>query len=354
MRIDFGAQVSLESIGRDVLEFWHWWASEVTEVLPERWRGLAAAQLARPQMRLDAGNWLISCPGIEDIALNTELDAAGMRSRLEGIDQLLKPVRFELPEREVLRRTITLPKAASARLRSAISLQLDHHSPFRSEDVVFDFAAPKQTAGREDLDVDVVIVPRTTLSRYEGWLGEIWLRIADFRVQGSGHRFAGPTNWQWNRPSTVSALVAAGCALWILALVLAPVLRDGEVERATAEVAGLQAISSDALRDKEALEQLSGPAQFLGQKELAPQPLDVLRTLTLAFPNNVRLIGLVVAGTRVQATGFTNDAYLLTEILMRSGRFSDVRLSGPIEKYPDGRRRFELELTLRTRQETAS
>jgi hypothetical protein len=354
MRIDFGAQVSLETIGRDALEFCHWWASEISEVLPERWRDMAAARLAQPQMRLEAGTWIVSCPGLQDIDLDASLDAAGMRGRLAGIEQLAKPVRFELPEREVLRRTITLPKAASARLRSAISLQLDHHSPFRSEDVVFDFATPKQNAGGEDMDVDVAIVPLATLSRHEEWLGEIGLHIAEFRVEGSGHRFAGPTNWRLTRPSTGFALAAAGCALWILALILAPVMRDTEIEKATAEVAGLQAISSDALRDKEALEQLSGPAEFLGQKELAPLPLDVLRTLTLAFPNNVRLIDLVVTGNRVQATGFTNDAYLLTEILVRGGKFSDVRLAGPIEKYPDGRQRFELELTLRMRQETAS
>jgi general secretion pathway protein L len=351
MRIDFRRQVTWESVQTGAREFGHWWISEMLALLPDGRRAAIEAWLARPVMRLDGSRWLVSWPhsGLADIAIDASLADAAFRNALrrESGDRLDRPICFELPGREVLRRTIRLPAAALARLRSAVELQLGRYSPFRSEDVAFDCIVPPGAVRDGEVEAEVAIVPRATLKRYQDWLARLGLTAAEFRVERSGHRFyRALSDWRPDSRSLPFAIAAAGLLLWMGAYLVAPSLREGEIANETGQVNALRAASGDAARAKDTLDRLSGSAAFLARKEQVSTPLDALEVLTLGFPNNTSLTDLVIEGDRVRASGVTADVSLLMEVLGKSNRFSDIRMSGPGGRMADGRSRFTIDLTL--------
>jgi general secretion pathway protein L len=352
VRIDLRADVTWADFTRGVRAFGRWWVSEILAMLPEAWRSQIGGWISRPHMRLSNSQWVVSWPGsdIASISVDASLpdSAIGASLATQAADRLTKPVCFDLPGREVLRRNIRLPVAATARLRSAVELQLERISPFRSEDVAFDCSVPPSVPQDGEVDVDVAIVPLATLLRYADWLKGLGLRAAEFRAEGGDHRFGGVSfDWRWNRGTQRWALVGAGLLCWGAAYLLAPSLRESEFDSTTTQVSALRIVSSDAAQAKDTLDGLATPAAFLAQKERAPSPLDALKALTLGIPDNTRLISLVIEGERVRAAGITRDALLLMRVLAKSNRFSDLRWSGPIEPIQGGGSRFTLELTLR-------
>ncbi len=353
MRLDFRANVTWADFTRAAGAFGHWWASEILSMLPEDWRSGIGSCVSRPYMRHSGSQWVISWPGsdIASISVDASLPDSAIGASLAGQagDRLARALTFELPGRDVLRRSIRLPVAATTRLRSAVELQLERISPFRSEDVAFDCVVSSNEAKDGEVDVEVAIVPLATLVRYRDWLKGLELHVSAFHAEGGNHRFGGVSfDWQWNRNTQRWALAGAGTVCWIAAYLLAPSLRQSEFDNTSAQVSALQIVSSDAAQAKDTLDGLAGPAAFLAQKEKQPPPLDALRALTLGIPNNTRLTSFVIEGDRVRAAGITRDSTLLMRVLTKSNRFSDLRWDGPIEPIPGGGSRFTLELTLRT------
>ncbi len=353
MRIDLRAQVTFDGVVAGVRAFGHWWTSEILAMLPDERAKSIRAWLSRPHMRLAGSGWVVSWPhsNIESITVDASLPDPAFRNALrrQSDDRLEGPMCLELPAREVLRRTLRLPVAALSRLRSAVELQLERFSPFRKEDVVFDCFVPPGEARDGEVDVEVAIVPRATLERYQEWLQRLGLSATEFQVENSDHRFSGARpGWRLDRKSLPLAVGAIGAALWLGAYLLAPSLREGEIESVSGQINALRVTSNDASHAKDALDQLSGPAAFLAGKEQVATPLDALEILTLGFPNNARLSNLEIEGNRVRATGESPDAMQMMDILSKSNRFTDIRFDGPIEKSSDGRSRFTIDATLRT------
>ncbi len=352
MRVDFRANVTWEDFRRGAGAFGRWWVSEILSMLPVDWRSEIGSWIARPHMRLAQSQWIISWPGsdIASVSVDASLPDAAIATSLaeQAGERLARALTFELPGRDVLRRSIRLPVAATARLRSAVELQLERISPFRGEDVAFDCAVSPGEAKDGEVGVEIAIVPLATLLRYGDWLKSLGLRVSEFRAEGGDHRFGGVSlDWRWNRNTQVWALVGAGAVCWAAAYLLAPSLRDSEFDDTRAQVNALQIVSGDAAQAKDTLDGLAGAASFLAQKEKQPLPLDALKALTLGIPNNTRLTSLAIDGDRVRAAGITGDANLLLRVLTKSNRFSDLRWDGPIVPISGGGKRFTLELTLR-------
>jgi general secretion pathway protein L len=353
MRMDLRAQVTFDGVVAGARAFGHWWISELLAILPDERARSIKAWLARPFMRLVGPNWVVSWPhsNIESITVDASLPDPAFRNALrrQSDNRLEGPIGLELPARVVLRRTVRLPVAALTRLRSAVELQLERYSPFRKEDAEFDCFVPSGEARDGEVDVEVAIVPRATLERYQDWLQRLGLTAVEFQVEGSDHRFSGArTGWKLDRGSLPLAVAAIGAALWLGAYLLAPSLREGEIESVSGEISALRVSSNDASRAKDVLDQLSGPAAFLAGKEQVATPLDALEILTLGFPNNARLSNLEIEGNRVRATGESPDAMQMMNILSKSNRFADIHFNGPIEKASSGHSRFTIDATLRT------
>ncbi|MEL7028215.1 MAG: hypothetical protein AAGL49_03165, partial [Pseudomonadota bacterium] len=94
-----------------------------------------------------------------------------------GEDDAVDERRIALPEGQVYRTSLALPKAARGRLASAVDLRMDEASPFPRDDLVYAFQRTKP--GRsEDLNVDIAMTRASTLEWAEEAVGPWRRRLA--------------------------------------------------------------------------------------------------------------------------------------------------------------------------------
>src|SRR5581483_356993 len=134
--------------------FFAWWGRELVACLPARWQALLAersdALLLENQAR-ELVLWRQSgerCRELGRIALDDTADgqrAAYLRLRAELEDPNLPQYYCIRPER-TLRRSISLPAAAEDNLRQVLSFEMDRQTPFKADQVYFDYRLGARSA----------------------------------------------------------------------------------------------------------------------------------------------------------------------------------------------------------------
>ncbi len=349
MRIDLQQAVTRESAEEALRSFWHWWCGELLSLLPLRWRQVLARISSRPVVHFADGLCLIAVPGREDeIGVEADLAPQLIRKALSqelGHD-LSDAVTLRLPSRRVLRRTVRAPIAALPRLKSAIGLQIERICPFRADAVAYSSIAERARDGETEVNVDVAIVTLATLLDYEGWLGECGLGVA--RFEAGPHTFAPSSRRLRAEPRmTAAAIAGLGIAFLFAAYALAPVFREAEYESQARSVARLRAEASTPLKTKERLDDVAAPLASLAGRENVPSVLDALKSVTIAFPQTVRLQTLAIDGRNVRAIGTMTNARSLVAILRAAPRIESADLIGPIRRTATGLDRFVIQLSVR-------
>ena len=334
MIIHLNRPVTLESVEAGARAFWTWWSGEILSLLPEKWRCWLQGHLELPQVRLQDGEW--------------RLTRAGQEADAESLAVIGRtPVRLELPERDILRRTIRLPRGAESRLRGVIALQIERLCPFRADQVVFDSEVDVGQSDKAEIAVAIAIVPRKTLEDYVSQFAAMGCDIGGFETK-TGRRLGLNSNL-WRRDPRLMALAIAALGLFVLAAgwFLAPSLRDSEIQREEARLAAVRSSAAEALRAKTKLDTLLGPAEFATRLMREPDPLDVLKTLTAAFPSDAKLNQLEIDGRRVVARGTSRFPSSLPTVLKHSPRIASAAPIGGRAVRARGPSQFELELTVR-------
>src|SRR5688500_8377817 len=218
--------------------FFAWWARSLAAWLPPRWR--ATLGLGRDRLLLaDAGDALqlrlerddgVVGPVLEDVAVLPPFDDSTLADPLQPV---LAPALADLPRWLVLpaaaglRRRLALPAAAGERLRDVVSFEIDRQTPFASDAVVFDARVLGRRAGDGQLDVELVVVPRTGLQPHLDALGPLAAMLAGIDLaDGNGRPLrvnllppaqrrqrADPARL-WNLALATVAVLAFGLALW--------------------------------------------------------------------------------------------------------------------------------------------
>jgi len=87
-----------------------------------------------------------------------------------------------LPGAAVLRRRLVLPAAAAERLRDVVGFEIERQTPFAADAVAFDARILDRRESDGQLDVELVVVPRTTLDAQLAALGPLAASLAGIDV----------------------------------------------------------------------------------------------------------------------------------------------------------------------------
>lgn len=283
----------------------------------------------------------------------------GLYTPLMEDEQGVRQASFEavlLPEDLLLRRTLNLPKLQPAELQAALTLEVQTLSPFTVGDLSWAWEIGSQDGGL--MRVHVVLTSRklidqhlqTTHPELKLQTSEVWVpRLGEpgFVVLsgfGEVRRDRQSAAWRW-----ASALLALLALALLAVMAVSPsvklYLRSQQANQA---MSSLQQKAGPIIAQRESLvrvsEQLTNLALLTG-KPLPP--LQILKLITEALPDDTSLLSLQIQGLKVSITGQTANAAALMKQLGSTPGLRDVKAPTPATK-PLGapRESFTIEFTL--------
>ncbi len=261
-----------------------------------------------------------------------------------------------LPESLLLRRTLVLPKLESADIEAALSLEAQRLSPFAAEDLAWTYEVGPRDDGSEQ--IGLILCSRKLIDRALDSVGqglrsrepEVWVA----RVHGPGFVMLSGFGearrqrlgefWRW-----VGIAMAMLVFALLAALAMTPTIKLHLLSRQAAQaMTSLQQKAGPVMAQRETLvrtaDQLAALAALVGKPV---PPLQTLKLITEALPDDTSLFNLQVRGLNVIITGQTGNAAALMKQLGATPGLRDVRAPTPATK-PLGapRESFTIEFTL--------
>lgn len=355
--------------------FFAWWARSLAAWLPARWRaslGLGRDRLLLSsagdalQLRLERDDGVVG-PVLEDVAVLPPL--SGWTDAGDPLQPVLAPALADLPRWLVLpasaglRRRLALPAAAGERLRDVVSFEIDRQTPFSADTVAFDARVLGRRAGDGQLDVELVVVPRSALQPHLDALGPLAAMLAGIDLADSAgqplrvnllapaqrRQRADPAR-AWNLALATIAILAFGLALWQVL-----------VNRRTATDAFQQSVDARAGEARQAsvqrqrlVDAVAGQT-FLDQARAGrPSAIEIIDELSRRLPDHTYLEKLAIENDKLLLIGLSSDASSLIGRLEGSKLWRAAALAGAVQPDPRTRRdRFTLTADLIVNAPTA-
>jgi general secretion pathway protein L len=343
-------------------QFLRWWAGELANLLPASWRVLFGEGQARVlyviaadslELRLEegAGNTLLAVLPL-DSALESGADLIAQVGARLGSNRAERPRWLLLPAGQVLRRRITLPAAATERLREVVAHELDRQTPFRADQVAYDCRVLGIDGVTKMAQVELLVLPNEKLEAALAPLGPLATHLSGVDARDPDgrplHCNLLPLERREPRDRRRLWLNLGLAAIGLIALLFAltQVLdnRSAAVTRLEAQVAVRHEQARRVAVLEKQLNEASEGATFLARTRAAKPPmLAVLAELSGRIPDNTFLERFSEQDGQIYLTGLSSDAAGLVAKLQASRLLRSPALSGSVQ--PDAlshRDRFTL------------
>jgi general secretion pathway protein L len=255
-----------------------------------------------------------------------------------------REVLLQVPERLVIRRTLTLPLAAERNLRTVLGFEMDRYTPFKADAVYFAHAVTARLPAKRVLRLSLAAVPRKAV---DPWLDMLRALGARPGLDAGGMRLELEPDRAARSAWTLRALTALAIVLLAVATALPLVRKAERAAELQAEVAQArrQAFLAEAAR-RELHSVVEEEAGVLRQRELRPSALRILQQLALLLPDGDWLTQFELAGTRVRLRGESPNASALVARIEKSGVFADATFDGSVVRLPGTEReRFSVSMS---------
>jgi general secretion pathway protein L len=341
--------ITLATLGRSLSRFLGWWRGELAMLVPQGlrlwWRGAGSrlvmtvaedqAVISRPAAgRLEQ---LLAVP----VANGASPLTASVRQQLGRLAGTGFRLFVAIPTESVLRRTLTLPLAVEENLRQTLAFELDRYTPFKPDQVHFDFRIRDRDPVQRRLNVELAVVPRATIDQKTSLATALGLPVAgalpaDQATADDSFNFLPAATTATGSSSTVwwrSGLAAL--AILLLAVLLAVPIWQKRAAAisllAPLEQAKAEARVADTLRDR--LDQLvKDYSQLIDMKWAAPSLVLVLEELSKRLPDDTFITQMDFDGKTAQIQGESASAASLVEQLENSPMFKDVGFKAQLTK----------------------
>jgi general secretion pathway protein L len=339
--------------------FLQWWIGELANCLPRSWSaggrwGSSAFVMIPTEEALvvgrDRGDGSIDI--LQRFALRDGKPLSLTRSAdVRSAFSSTTSITLRLPAEFGLRKTIRLPLAALENLREAVSFQLDHHTPFSSEEAYFDCKLLQRDDAAGQLIIEATVVARKIVDRARTAAETLGWHIAAVEITAAT---ATNTNTRLFVPNlrrkSHSQMVLNGAAALLLIGLIAlaavfPLARTQMQERQLAQRldAARHQAETAAKLDKQN-QNLQREANFLATRAAAhPSALTVWLELTKLTPDDTWLEAAQYSGNDIEFSGVSSSASAFIGRLGQSGIFKNMGFRSPVTSDPrTGRERFQI------------
>lgn len=338
--------------------FFAWWGRSLAQWLPVRLRSLLGLDARRLLLRRQAGVLVVS---LERDGAQRELAQVPLAELTLGAGDVLKTVLpaplasvprwLVLPSTLGLRRSLVVPAAAGERLRAVLGYEVDRQTPFSADQVRHD-ARLLGRRGADQLDVELVVVPREAFDAQLTALGPLAGGLAGVDLDDTGHtplavnllpdasrhRHADPMR-RWN-------LLLAACAVLALVAGMWQMLDNRRAAAGAFEQASRVRIDQAraASTQRQEIDELVRGMRYLDDARSGrPTMLELLEALTRRLPDSTHLEKLAIENDRILLIGLSTEASALVGQLEDSPLWRAPALTGALQPDPRSRRdRFTL------------
>lgn len=345
------------SLRQHVQGFIVWWTGELFALLPQQLTEIMQRRARRLIVDVDGKRATFTLCGLQGVRKVGDLDfGPNVVVQPRAVDAIKKAcvgyvdeVAVRLPVEQGLRRTLTLPLAAAENLREVLAFEMDRHTPFKAEQVYYDFRIVTRDAVKRSLRVELTLVPRSEVDPLAemlvGWgLEPTSLDIRDsaasdedvaeaagLNLLPTERRHAPRGGMSWQNP----ILATVATALLVTAIALPFVQKINAVTQLETEVkqARQEAIMAEQVRTE--LEQLVVEVNALANKRKErPIVIQVVDELTHLLPDSTWITRLEVGEMRVKIRGESSNASDLATLIVNSALFNDASFDSPVTRNP--------------------
>ncbi|MBS0591428.1 MAG: PilN domain-containing protein [Proteobacteria bacterium] len=336
-------------------KFFVWWGRELKGLLPQRWRGLfadGAQELLVDANASEIAVWRQSgerCAEFGRIARDaTAEDQRSEFVRLrERIDEPSLRVFHCVSPQRTLRRELNLPIAAEDKLRQVLSFEMDRQTPFKADQVYFDYRVVQRDPVAKNLKIDLHVVPRAqldpeltalaglgiALDGVDCWRGDVGAGRAGFNLLPPERRVR-----RVNRRLRINlALGAVAITLFVIAGLLFLNNRQAALDAMRAEVDKAKVDAKQTAILTKRLKDNAASASYLYRLKHETSPMTImLADLTQRLPDDTFLERLTVDEKgKVEVQGQSGNANKLIEGLQKSEILDNAAFIGTVQ--PDAR-----------------
>jgi general secretion pathway protein L len=353
--------------------FLAWWLGELRACLPNAISGVLFGATERLEVALGGGkaSFVLRRNGDARELGSVALDTQSGKATEKAARRLLRRdrgaaghVTLRLPAGQVLRPNIEVPIAAAENLLEVLAFEMDRHTPFSADEVLFDFRVAGSDAELQRLNVEVLVARKRDVDAALALAAT--LGLAPDRVTGPApDRVTGAETFnllpqaERPRPSRLVPRLVAATAVVTLALAGVATGLWFEREQATlarleARVAELRATTGETGKLEEKVAHLLAVSGYLaGEKRRRPQMVEILDEVTRRLPDEHWLISYSFRDGTVRLAGYSDDPSSVLRLLEQSGLFSEARFAAPVTMDPRiGKERFNMVATV-AREEDA-
>jgi len=348
--------------------FFAWWGHELVSLLPVRWRALLAERSDALLFGV-AGRELVLWRNSGDVSV--ELGRVSLDDPAEVQEAALKQLHSQADDadlrrfycidaRRTLRRSISLPAAAEDNLRQVLAFEMDRQTPFKADQVYFDYIVAERSAAERNLQIELTVVPRAQLDAELAALaasGTTLDGVDTWRDAAGGARTGLnllPADRRFRRKNLRLRmnLALAGAALVLLVTVMLLSLANRESALAAMQ-ADVQKAGNDAKQVsqlRKTLQDTLDGANFLSRKKReTPLMVDLLEDLTKRLPDDTYLERINVDDkNKIEMQGLSDDASKLIGLLQQSEVLVNPSVQGTIQPDPRTKKdRFNITLDFR-------
>jgi len=349
--------------------FFAWWGRELVALLPARWRALLAERsdaLLLENQAQELVLWRQSAESSKELGRIALSEPAEVQkstySRLCGqIDDPNLPQYFCIRSERTLRRAISLPAAAEDNLRQVLAFEMDRQTPFKADQVYFDYRVGARAAADRNLQIELTVVPRAQLDAELVVLNSCGAQLdgVDCWRDGSGSVRSGlnllPAERRLKRKNLQLrmnlALGTAAIVLLLTVMLQSLANRESALAAMTQEVEKAQNDAKQVSQLRKTLDDTIGSANFLNRKKReTPLMVTLLNDLTKRLPDDTYLERLNVDDkNRIEMQGLSSDASKLIGLLQKSEVLANPSVQGTIQPDPRTKKdRFNITLEFRS------
>lgn len=325
--------------------FWSWWSTELLDMLPEKARN--ALQPAGTSLFLELdGTDVVTSHGSIHVGKPVAGYplAAGDKTPVIAVDDNVREIVLCLPQDKVLIKPLKLPLATEENLCEVLAFEMDRQTPFKADQVYYDFAVTARDPGEQSLELSLVLTPRQELDGILTALAERGIHpdlvtVNCDRTDKLRNINLLPEKYRGHRTGTsrrinimigilALALLTGAVSLPLLGQrhkikMLEPLLETAETK---AEVAG---------RLRDTVEELKAESSFLvNRKQSTLLVLQVMDEVTRILPDDSWVFQVQIRGSEVQIQGQSASAAALIPLIESSDILYDARFRSPVTQAP--------------------